>query len=171
MQSDKETIEGRFVIGCGIVLLAILSCVALGLVYYFTGSLNPLDIYSVGTKGQIVIISMIYVIIGFQLIGLIGRFIQTAFSGARKPDYRLSLFVIICFVLLLVLLCSFWNTGSLNPIDVFKKGDVIWMTAVSFLLCVLAFQLIQFAFLILMIWQIEAKYGTSYRDVYCKFCK
>lgn len=156
--------------GCGAIFCALLVALAVGLSYRFVGSLNPFRVYSSGTETQIVVISTLCAFTGLLLLSVMGQLIQSAISGSRDPDPRVLHTMSLSVVTALILGCAYWRTGSLNPIDVFRMGGVLWPTVTALLIAMLSLGLVQFAFIVLLIWRIESDSNNSYRDVYCKLC-
>ena len=170
MNPNRKNIETRVVVISGLSFCALLVTVLVVISYFFTGSLNPFRVYSVGTTTQIVVISVLLTFTGMTLLGILVHLFQAAISGTRGPDPRVLLGIYICIFIGLIISCSYWRTGSLNPVSVFRSGNVFWIVILAILLGVLCFMVLQFVLLSVLIWCIESHTGNSYRDVYCKFC-
>jgi phage FluMu protein Com len=170
MNPKRKNIETRVAVIGGLSFCALLVAVLVVISYSFTDSLNPFRVYSVGTTTQIVIVSVLLTFIGMSLLGVLGHLFQAAISGTHGPDPRVLIGINICIIIVLIIACSYWRTGSLNPISVFRTGNVVWIVIVAILLGVLSFAIVQFILACGLIWRIEADTQNSYRDVHCKFC-
>lgn len=170
MEYNEQTTQAKMMVRYGLFFLFFLVALTVGLSYFFTGTFNPIDIYSTGTKTQIVIVTMLLTFVALTLLGVIGCIFQIALIGSRGPDPRVLSGINVGVVIVLLLGLSYWKTGSLNPCDLFQMGSIFWIVLTTVLLGILTIQLFSFLSVVTIIWRIETDSTNSYRDVYCKFC-
>lgn len=114
-------------LGCASVLVVI-GC---GLTYLFTGSLNPLQVYSTGGTGAIVTISLI----GFFALSSFFAYLSATIAGPN-PDpvkaLKMSLVYVLCMIVIM-LIVTYQSTNTWNPLHVFQSGSTIARVGVVFI--------------------------------------
>lgn len=170
MRPDGKYSDTRMPIGCSIASCGLIAVAIEALSFYFTGSLNPFSVYSAGTTFQVAIVSIALAFLSISILGTVGYVLQAVISSPKGPDPRILTGFGGCALLVVTLFLSYWFTGSLNPIDVFRTSNVLWIAVVAALLGLLVLAVVQFLSITGFVWRIERDTGKSFRDVYCKFC-
>ena len=170
MEEQRKPATPQLSLGGRIASFGVVLGIAMGLAYWFTGSLNPLDVFTAGSRGQVIAMSIVFFFLAVGLLGVLVAGLQkvTPKRGARRRQALAVINMVIPLTTILTLCYVF--SGSLNPWQVFAEGTIVQIVVVSVVGVWFALSAIQALFVFLLIWRIERDAGESADDVYCKFC-
>jgi len=155
-------------IGCLNVVFFVFTGLACGLSYWFAHTLNPFTLFTIGTTGQVVAVTLCSVLAGITGLSILGLWMQSIAS--RRIDPRLKALFGCMIIALVCLILSYSFTGLLNPIESFRLLKGGRLVALISSIIFFGFSLLKLLFWLTIISRIEKSSKGSFWDVRCRFC-